>query len=178
MHTALGLAHIRHAVLLMGWCMATAAALPASAQSHGTVLSSTPIYDVQMVPHTTCEPANAQSAERCTTQMLREEQLLGYDVRYSYQGQQFVQRMPHDPGPHVAIQAPSPAHSYSSTQPTPQPDANPTRKSYGSASAGAAQADVVEYRPAADTLPIYIELPAPPLTQRPPASPWVQHPHP
>lgn len=147
-----------HLILALGWWTAVVAPQTAWAQTYAPVLSSTPIYDVQLSPHTQCTPAAVDGATRCTTHMVREEQLLGYEVRYSYEGQQFVQRMPHDPGARIAINLRGPNHAYSTAPAGAQNWAHPGQKSYGSAPAAGALPDAIEYRNPAQIPPIYVEV--------------------
>jgi len=46
----------------------------------------------------------AQNVQRCTTQILIESRLVGYNVVYEYAGKQFSVQMPQDPGPQIQLQ--------------------------------------------------------------------------
>lgn len=99
---------------------------PASAQVYGDVarvISATPISERVAVPRREClmEPAGAGAVpsgyqraandapvERaippgCETAPETTERVVGYDVRYEYNGHEFRIRMPYDPGPQMAV---------------------------------------------------------------------------
>lgn len=44
-----------------------------------------------------------REVERCGTVMESRERIVGYDVRYEYNGREFRARMPYDPGPQIAV---------------------------------------------------------------------------
>jgi uncharacterized protein YcfJ len=91
-------------------------AAPAFAQVYGDtarVLSATPIYDRVAVPRRECriepgaaaEPREpvARDVERCDTIADATERIVGYQVRYEYNGRQFSARMPYDPGEQMPV---------------------------------------------------------------------------
>ena len=47
---------------------------------------------------------HTQTAQRCSTQTLIENHVVGYNVVYEYAGKQYAVQMPHDPGPQVQLQ--------------------------------------------------------------------------
>jgi uncharacterized protein YcfJ len=50
-------------------------------------------------------PVSLETVERCETvyNYQQEEKLVGYDVLYRYNGQEYKVRMPHDPGATVRV---------------------------------------------------------------------------
>lgn len=65
------------------------------------------------------QPApQTRHVRRCTMVQVAEPQVVGYDVRYVYAGRHYQARMPHDPGPTLAVQVtPVAAHGVPVTQP-------------------------------------------------------------
>lgn len=94
------------------------------------VLSATPIRAGAGAPGRDCriEPVRAYEerpaeetgapvtlqVERCAGPAESGDRIVGYDVRYEYNGREFRVRMPHDPGPQMAVNVevrpPSPAY--------------------------------------------------------------------
>ncbi len=112
-----------------------------------------PIYEPVAVPHEEC--VEYSSHTRCKTRTVYEDELVGYDVLYEYQGQQYSQRMAHNPGKRIPIHATQPSGTYRNTD---RANANnaPHRgtKSYGSTPPGAAPIESIEYRANDNDLPI------------------------
>lgn len=50
------------------------------------------------------QPAQVQTARRCTTQNAYEDRTAGYHVVYEYAGRQYTTQMRQDPGPYVLLQ--------------------------------------------------------------------------
>jgi len=118
---------------IAGACALIGLATTASAQVYGDtakVLSATPIYDraaprreCRVEPTTTREtdrryPNGYRTAgnevladsvpverdvERCGSGQAGPERIVGYEVRYEYNGRQFSARMPFDPGPQMPV---------------------------------------------------------------------------
>jgi len=138
-------------------CLGSSLPLAASAQqNYARVLSATPIYEQVAVPHEEC--MDYAQRTRCKTSTIYEEQLVGYDVLYEYNGQQHAQRMAHNPGKRIPIQAATPGHRYGSND---RPSANsvtPGQKSYGSVAPGAPVVESIEYRNNDADIPVNIEI--------------------
>ena len=112
-------------------------------QAYGTVLEATPIYEEVAIAQEECIEFAQQ--KRCETRTTYEEQLVGYDVLYEYNGQQHAQRMAHKPGNRIPIQATASNHSYGSTDRTNAAAATPGKKSYGSIAPGAPEIESIQY---------------------------------
>jgi uncharacterized protein YcfJ len=100
-------------------------AASASGQMYGDVarvVSATPISERVPVPRREClmeptgtgtvpggyqraanEPAPRAIPPGCETAPEMTERVVGYDVRYEYNGHEFSIRMPYDPGPQMAV---------------------------------------------------------------------------
>lgn len=146
-------------------CLGTAMPLTSAAQqAYGRVLDATPIYEQVAVPHEECQEYSSHT--RCKTRTTYEDEVVGYDVLYEYQGQQYSQRMAHNPGQRVPIQSETPHNTYRSTDRASTHSATPGAKSYGSAAPGNASTDSIEYRANDKDMPIIdLRIGAPP--QRP-----------
>lgn len=107
------------------------------------VLQATPIYEQVAIPVEDCVDYIRHT--RCTTATHYEDQLLGYDVVYEYQGQHHTQRMPDDPGPYLSIEPAAASGVYGSAPLASTSSAIPGRKSYGSAAPGAPAVQSIQY---------------------------------
>lgn len=137
-------------------CIGASLPLAALAQpAYGRVLDATPIYEQVAIQHEACTDSTQRT--RCTTTTTYEDQLVGYDVLYDYQGQQYAQRMAQHPGKRVPIQAVTPGH-YSSHQRGNSASVKPGEKSYGSISPGAAAVESIEYHGKDNAPPIVIDM--------------------
>ena len=75
------------------------------------VISATPISDRVAFPRRECrtEPTgyrtagNERDVQRCDTIADATERIVGYDVRYEYNGREFRTRMPYDPGEKMPV---------------------------------------------------------------------------
>lgn len=83
-------------------------ATPALAQTTygdtARVVSATPITEHVVVKHE-CVVASSEGAAAapCQTGTASGDRVVGYDVRYEYNGREFSIRMPYDPGPQMAV---------------------------------------------------------------------------
>lgn len=145
--TRLGLS-LAMACLGLGLVPFSAFAQPA----YGKVLEATPIYEPVAVPHEEC--VEYSSHTRCKTRTVYEDELVGYDVLYEYQGQQYSQRMAHNPGKRIPIHSTQPSGTYRNTDRASANSATPGTKSYGSTPPGAAPIESIEYRANDNDLPI------------------------
>lgn len=125
-------------------------------QTFGRVLSATPIYESVAQPQETC--TERYQTTRCQTSTIYENQIVGYNVLYEYQGQKYTQRMAHDPGPRVLIQAGPINESYSSNSASSSDAVIPGQNAYSSTPAGAPSTDSIQYYQNDNNLPAQIEL--------------------
>jgi uncharacterized protein YcfJ len=92
-----------------GACALWGFAGSASAQVYGDtarVISATPIHDRVAAPRRDCrmEQAGAEgNVQRCDTIADAREVVVGYDVRYEYNGREFRARLDYDPGPQLPV---------------------------------------------------------------------------
>lgn len=143
----------RSGLALATACIGAGLPFATSAQpAYGRVLDATPIYEQVAIPQEECVEYNSHT--RCKTRTVYEDELVGYDVLYEYQGQQYSQRMAHNPGKRVPIQSTAPSSSYRSNDRASTSSVTPGAKSYGSAAPGAAPVESIEYRANDSDLPI------------------------
>lgn len=123
---------------------------------YAPVLAATPIYEQVAVPQETCRTYS--SYQRCETSTTYEDRIVGYNVTYTYQGQQYTQRMAHNPGQRVPVQTSSQSHSYSSNNTAPANSVTPGALSYSSTPPGAPAIDSIQYQSNDADLPINLDM--------------------
>ncbi len=147
----------RFSLAVASVCLGSSLPLTASAQpNYARVLSATPVYEQVAVPHEECMDYARHT--RCKNTTIYEEQLVGYDVLYEYDGQQHAQRMARNPGKRILIQANSPDHRYSSNDRASANSVTPGKKSYGSVAPGAPVVESIEYHNNDADIPINVEI--------------------
>ena len=148
--------HPRHLRLRTALACATLAFTASSyaQQTYGRVLSATPIYESVTQPQETC--SERFQTTRCETRTSVEEQIVGYNVLYEYQGQKFTQRMAQKPGQFIPLQTTPMNESYSSN--TSSTAIVPGQNSYSSTAAGAPATDSIQYCQNDNNLPALIDL--------------------
>lgn len=130
--------------------------IAAAQQAYARVLQATPIYQQVAVPHENCREFLQQV--RCETSTVYEQQIAGYQVLYEYNGQQYSQRMAHNPGQRVAVQ-PHNSGSYSSNSANTAPNAvTPGQQSYSSTPPGAPAIDSIQYLPNDSDIPVNVDI--------------------
>ncbi|HEY4663804.1 MAG TPA: hypothetical protein VIG85_02355 [Comamonas sp.] len=137
------------------WCATLPAAALAQA-GYAQVLDATPIYEQVATPHETCMELARHT--RCTTSTSYEEHIVGYDVLYEYNGQQFNQRMAQKPGKRIRIQAATTSQRHSSTDRPGTSSVKPGAKSYGSVPPGVADVERIEYHHPDSEFPVFIDI--------------------
>lgn len=129
----------------------------ASAQTaYARVLDASPIYEQVAVQREECQEFTRHS--RCKTITTYEDQIVGYDVLYEHNGQQYSQRMAHKPGARIPIQTAAPGQHYSSTERSSGSTVTPGKKSYGSVAPGAPVVDSIEYHPKNTDIPVNVDI--------------------
>lgn len=147
----------RFSLAVASVCLGSSLPLAALAQqNYARVLSATPVYEQVAVPHEECMDYARHT--RCKTTTIYEEQLVGYDVLYEYDGQQHAQRMARNPGKRIPIQAATPGHRYGSNDRASANSVTPGEKSYGSVAPGAPVVESIEYRNNDADIPINVEI--------------------
>ena len=75
----------------------------AAAQEVGKVISSTPVLKRVTEPKSTCTN-DAESKQRCATQVVTEDRTIGYKVVYEYAGHQHTAQLPFAPGATIPLE--------------------------------------------------------------------------
>lgn len=128
----------------------------AQAQNQALVLDATPIYRQVPVAHKECIDVPTQ--ERCTTITTYEDQVVGYDVLYEYEGQQHSKRMAYDPGTHIPVEQPTRSGSYNSSGRQNSNVIVPGQKTYSSTIPGAPVVESIQHSSPQTDIPINIDL--------------------
>lgn len=128
----------------------------AQAQNQALVLDATPIYRQVPVAHKECIDVPTQ--ERCTTITTYEDQVVGYDVLYEYEGQQHSKRMAYDPGTHIPVEQPARSGSYNSSGRQNSNVIVPGQKTYSSTIPGAPVVESIQHSSPQSDIPINIDL--------------------
>jgi uncharacterized protein YcfJ len=99
-------------------------------------------------------PPTAVPVQHCRTVTGYDSRIVGYDVVYEYNGQRYTTRLPHDPGPRLAIDI-RPAGGAALEQAAPPVSSRAAPQAYAGAPAYA------EPAPSDGDAPIYYDEPAP-----------------
>lgn len=155
--------HFQHWLVLSLGLAAGMMSNPVFAQpTKARVLSVVPVIQEFMVPRHICSDApTLHDAHRpytpamrhCTTQTVREERTVGYEVTYEHAGRRHTTRMDHDPGSSVTVQTPVKGH-YG----TQSSAAVPGTGIYDSTRAGQAGVNSIYYEAAPLDIPLVIDL--------------------
>lgn len=157
----------RAVLMLVSACILACTSFATRAeQAYGTVLEATPIYEEVTIPQEECTEYAQQ--KRCEIRTIYEEKLIGYDVLYEYEGQQFAQRMTRKPSKHIPVQTAAPHPRYNSRDRANGTVATPGTKSYGSITPGAADVESIQYQNDAPEPLLNLDL----RLGRPPYSNW------